>query len=296
MSGWNYNENSQTVKMAKKMKSIIVKLSELFLFIKAKDNRETKEYVLRGQVNKALFFTFFYVLIVFNPITTEAGLIDDVTIDKLADGYEVTIHFEFSIRYQSHTPDKTSDFFRIELVPVNLNGLEGIAIASLRERAILGWDRRTAIPLKDITYEGGDAEHPQMTFAFTKEVEFGVRNGINMKSLIISVKTNVATQTDGVEETISEVNKEKMDGERIGKSSEIEKDIEAIIPDEIDIVLKKNEDDFMEMAKMAMIEGSYSQGNKVLYKSYKKGRGRNKKTGTRTSRAGSRTQGSTCTR
>jgi hypothetical protein len=39
-------------------------------------------------------------------------------------------------------------------------------------------------------------------------VEFSVRNGINLKSLIISEKTNVATQTDGVEETICEVNKE----------------------------------------------------------------------------------------
>jgi hypothetical protein len=52
LSGWNYNENSQTVKMAKKMKNIIVELSELPLFIKVKDKRETKEYVLKGQVNK----------------------------------------------------------------------------------------------------------------------------------------------------------------------------------------------------------------------------------------------------
>ena len=51
-------------------------------------------YLLR-QGSKALFFTCFYMLIIFSPITTEASLIDDVTIDKLADGYEVTIHFEF---------------------------------------------------------------------------------------------------------------------------------------------------------------------------------------------------------
>jgi hypothetical protein len=40
------------VKKAKRIKSIIVKLSELPLFIKVKDNRETKEYVLKGKVNK----------------------------------------------------------------------------------------------------------------------------------------------------------------------------------------------------------------------------------------------------
>jgi hypothetical protein len=40
------------VKKAKNTKSIIVELSELPLFIKVKDKRETKEYVLKGQVNK----------------------------------------------------------------------------------------------------------------------------------------------------------------------------------------------------------------------------------------------------
>ncbi len=38
--------------MAKKMKSIIVELSKLPLFIKVKDKLETKEYVLKGRVNK----------------------------------------------------------------------------------------------------------------------------------------------------------------------------------------------------------------------------------------------------
>lgn len=40
------------MKKAKRIKSIIVELSELPLFIIVKDNRETKEYVLKGQVNK----------------------------------------------------------------------------------------------------------------------------------------------------------------------------------------------------------------------------------------------------
>ena len=40
------------MKKAEKTKSIIVELSELPLFITVKDNRATKEYVLKGQVNK----------------------------------------------------------------------------------------------------------------------------------------------------------------------------------------------------------------------------------------------------
>ena len=150
-------------------------------------------YLLR-QGSKAFFLTCFYMLIIFNPITTEASLIDDVTIDKLADGYEVTIHFEFPIWYQSHTPNKASDFHQIEFRLINFKGLDAQIIDSLNERRVLSWSRRTGIPLKDITYEGGDSGHPQMTFAFTKEVEFSVRNGIDLKSLINSVKTSVVTQ------------------------------------------------------------------------------------------------------
>ena len=38
-------------------------------------------YLIR-QGSKSLFFTCFYLLIIFIPITTEASLIDDVTIEE----------------------------------------------------------------------------------------------------------------------------------------------------------------------------------------------------------------------
>ena len=222
-------------------------------------------YILR-QGSKALFFTCFYMLVVFNPITTEASLIDDVTIDKLADGYDVTIHFESLFRYQSHTPTRASNLFRIELVPVNLNRLDGMAIDSLKERRELGWNRRTGIPLKDITYEGGDPEHPQMTFVFTKEVEFAVRGSADLRSLIISVKTNMATQTNGVEDAFTEGNKVKLDEKIIGGSSVIEKDIEAVVSDKIDVILEKDDDNLMEMAKVEMTEGNYRRAVQLYTK------------------------------
>ena len=238
-------------------------------------------YLLR-QGSKALFFTCFYMLIIFSPITAEASLIDDVTIDKLADGYEVTIHFEFSIRYQSHTPNKASDFFRIELVPVNLNRLDGMAIDSLKERSVLGWNRRTGIPLKDITYEGGDPEHPQITFVFTKEVEFEVRGSADLRSLNISIKSNMLTQTDGVEEAITgvnkvnKVNKEEFNDKIIAESSVIEKDIEDIVSDKIDAILEKN-DNPMDMAKVAMTEANYRRAVQLYTKILRTAEGETKK-------------------
>ena len=108
----------------------------------------------------------FVVLVFFYSTTAKARLVDDVNIDNVAGSYEVKINFELLVKYQSHTPDKASNFFRIELVPVNLNRLDGMAIDSLKERSVLGWNRRTGIPLKDITYEGGDPEHPADDFYF----------------------------------------------------------------------------------------------------------------------------------
>jgi hypothetical protein len=233
-------------------------------------------YILR-QGRKALFFTCFYMLIIFNPIATEASLIDDVTIDTIVGGYEVKINFEFLIRYQRHKPDKTSDIFRIELVPVNLNRLDVMTIASLKVRRELSWDRGTGIPLKDITYEGGDPKHPQMTFIFTREVELDVRGSADLRSLIISVKTNMATQTDGVEEAITEVNKVKLDEEIIGESSVIEKDIEVIVSDKIDVILEKDDDNLMEMAKMAMTEANYRRAVQLYTKILRTAEGEEKK-------------------
>ncbi|MFQ5788104.1 MAG: tol-pal system YbgF family protein, partial [Thermodesulfobacteriota bacterium] len=106
---------------------------------------------------------------------------------------------------------------------------------------------------------------------------FDVRNGIDLKSLIISIKTNMATQNDVVEETITGVNKEKLDDEIIGKSSMIEKDIEAIVSDKIDAILEKNGVNLMDMAKEAMIEGNYSQAIRYYTKILRKAEGEIKK-------------------
>ncbi len=239
-------------------------------------NEKNIQYLFR-QGSKIFFPMYFVVLVFFYSITADARLVDDVTIDTIADGYEVKINFELLIRYQNHTPDKANDFFRIDLVPVNLNRLDGMAIDSLKERTVLDWNRRTGIPLKDITYEGGDPEHPQMTFAFTKEVEFDVRGSADLKSLIISIKTNKATQTDVVEGAVTGVNEEKLDGEITGESSVIEKDIEAIVSDKIDDILGKNGVNLMDMAREAMIEGNYRQAIRYYTKILRKAEGEIKK-------------------
>jgi hypothetical protein len=62
-------------------------------------------------------------------------------------------------------------------------------IDKLGERQILSWDRSTAIPLKEITYEGGIPDRPELTLRFTRDVEFDVRNSGDLRTLIIIVRT-----------------------------------------------------------------------------------------------------------
>ncbi len=233
-------------------------------------------YLIRKR-SKVFFFTYFVLLIIFYSTTAKARVVDDVNIDAITEGYEIKINFDLLVKYQSHTPDKASNFFRVELVPVNLNRLDGMAVESLKERSVLSWNRKIGVPLKDMTYEGGDPEHPQMTFAFTKEVGFSIRNGTDLKSLIVSIKTNMATQPDSVEVDNIGVNKEELDDNAMGEASIIEQDIDVVVSDKIDSILEKNGVNFMDMAKVAMIEGNYSQAIRYYTKILRKAEGETKK-------------------
>ncbi len=226
------------------------------------------------------FHIFIFVLIAFYSTTAKASLIDDVSIDAVDSGYEIKVDFELLIRYQRHTPDKASNFFRIELSPVNLNRLDVASIASLKDRLALSWNRKTGIPLKDITYEGRDPGRPQMDFAFTEDVEIGVRNSSDLRSLIISVKTDKVARTKSIEEAAqvaSNASKEKLENDVISNSSMIEKDIEMVVSDKIDTILESNGVDFMEMAKNAMIEGDYRRAIRYYTKILRKAEGETKR-------------------
>lgn len=232
-------------------------------------------YLLK-QRNKALFFTCFYILIIFNPISTEASLVNDVTIDKIVNGYEVTIHFSFSIRYQSHTPNKSSDFHQIEIRPVNFNRLDAQVTDSLRERTMLSWERGTGIPLKDITYEGGDPERPQITFTFAKEVEFEARSSADLRSLIVTIKSEMLPLPEEVEEDIPENNKESVVEELVEKVSEEKKVMEvgskAISTERLAIAENKLEK-LMKNAKAALTEGNYKRAIQIYTKTLRTAEG-----------------------
>jgi tetratricopeptide (TPR) repeat protein len=226
-------------------------------------------YIL-SQRSKVLFLIYSVILIMFKPITAEAQLVKDVTIDTLADGYEITIHFEFLIRYQSHTPLKASDYLWIEIRPVDFNRLDEQDVESLRERLMLGWDRETSIPLKEITYEGGDPKHPQITFVFTKKVEYEVRSSVDLRSLIVTVKTKVSHLPEEVKEDIPEEIKEEVVeeiAEELPEEKEnLEDKVEGVPSEELVTIQADNLDKLMAEAKTAMTEDNYSRAVQIYTK------------------------------
>ena len=211
-------------------------------------------YLLR-QGSKAFFLICFVTLVIFAPIKAEAQLVKDVTIDVLADGYEVTIHFEFLIRYQSHTPNKASDYLWIELRPVDFKRLES-------ERTMLSWDRETGIPLKEIIYEGENTKYPKMAFVFTKEVEYEVRSSVDLRSLIVRVKTKILPFPEEIEEeVVEEIVEELPEEEKV-----LEEVVEGISPENLATIRESKLEKLMAEAKTAITEDNYSRAVQIYTK------------------------------
>ena len=138
-----------------------------------------------------ILIILFTVLFLF-PAAAYARVVSSVQVYQNKEGYAIEVEFYFPTRYQSHAPSGSGQELRVQLRPTDLQQLTSRQIDDLRERTTLAWDQASGIPLQEITMEGGDPEHPQITFSFSKEVEFiEVRNSDNLRKLIVIVRTDV---------------------------------------------------------------------------------------------------------
>ncbi len=120
----------------------------------------------------------------------EARIVDTVDIKSRTDGYEIVVNFTVPLRYQGHAPKGAADFFAVELRSGPSSALtNGELGAQLSERAELSWDRASGAPLAEITYEGGSATRPTMTFKFTMPVRLNARSASDQRALIVTVIT-----------------------------------------------------------------------------------------------------------
>lgn len=153
---------------------------------------------------KVCFFISFLWLFIFQPFITEARQVNDVTIETTDDGYEVTLHFETQVRYQSHSPRKSADFVRIEVrsvVPDRKSHTDNLEF--LRDRISLSWDHNKAPSINEITYIGTIEKPLQVIFDFNEEVDFKVRSSVDLRSLIVTVKTKKSPHEKATNKTPS---------------------------------------------------------------------------------------------
>jgi len=123
------------------------------------------------------------------PALAHAQAVDEVKFSSLPDGYKITINFLFALQYQSHAPKEPAKEFYVQLKTTDFRTLSSQDLDTLRDRQTWGPDPASSIPLREIIFEGGDPERPQMTFLFNEPVECEFRGSGNLRSLIVKVKT-----------------------------------------------------------------------------------------------------------
>ncbi len=119
---------------------------------------------------------------------TEGSLVNEVVLEERTEAFQLTLNFEIPVRHQSHSPAEKSKNLRIQLRPLNFQNLSEAQLDVLRQKQTLDWDHHKDIPLKELIYEGGDPEQPEVTMVFTENVETDVYSSVDLRSLIIVVK------------------------------------------------------------------------------------------------------------
>lgn len=120
----------------------------------------------------------------------EARVVDNVDIRTRTYGYEIVVTFTTPLRYQGHAPKEAADFFVMELRSgPSARTTEEDINTQLSGRAELSWDRSSGVPLTQLTYEGGSAARPTMTFRFSTPVRIDAHNSSDQQALIVTVMT-----------------------------------------------------------------------------------------------------------
>ena len=129
-------------------------------------------------------------------------LVNNVDIRTRSTGYEVRVNFFLPMRYVNHRPKNKGTILRIQLSPAVIGVDDPETIEQLRERQILSWDRSIPIPMREMTYEGGNPNRPVLTLRFERDVEFDVRNSGDLRTLIIVVRTEKPKEPEKEPEVI----------------------------------------------------------------------------------------------
>ncbi len=118
-----------------------------------------------------------------------AQVLDNVEVTGEGGNAVIQARFSTPIQYVRHFPVKSGDTLQINLriVPVGPNA--NIGTDSANERRTFRPAKLDGLPLRDVTYEGGDSggDGPRLIVRFDRKTDYTVRTGRDQRSIIINV-------------------------------------------------------------------------------------------------------------
>jgi hypothetical protein len=109
--------------------------------------------------------------------------------------WEIEVQFNVPVRYLRHAPVERGDALRIQLDVLRVGRSDVPAFAGRESLAV---PRELPVPLLEVTYEGNAVDAPALAIRFSRRVRFTVRQGRDLRSLVIAVQEDgVRKQTGG---------------------------------------------------------------------------------------------------
>jgi hypothetical protein len=112
-------------------------------------------------------------------------ILTDVTFNVDEQGFTVDVAFSLPVRYLRQFPPEQGETLQIRLGPLAISDVDA---GLLRTRESARIPRDLALPLLDLSYEGDLPGGPYLTLRFTEPMRFTVQQGVDFRSLTISVE------------------------------------------------------------------------------------------------------------
>ena len=118
-------------------------------------------------------------------------VLDGVKISEQADKVEVSVEFNFPVRYISHFPDEAGKELRIQLQPISVSADD---LEALTKRESITPEKTNPANITEIIYEGDISSGLFLTLFFREKTDFSVRQGADYRSLQATVVPPVTTR------------------------------------------------------------------------------------------------------
>jgi len=112
--------------------------------------------------------------------TSRGRALEGVRFDRAQDAWDVTIAFSTPIQVRRHSPASRGETVQVQIAP--LAGGE-----APREPQTLSVPRSAPVPLASVSYEPETGDYPVLELRFSREVDFEVRQGRDLRSVVLRV-------------------------------------------------------------------------------------------------------------